>query len=414
MIAEQLTQQAIQLSLAGQHTAACQTFTEITLLRPNDSGAWLNLGVCCMTLADLPAAANAFAQVIKLDPLNVAAYANLASTWASRGDLETAITVLDNGLHLTQAPLLRATKGALLAQIGEVDAAIELLTEAHLLMPQDFAMALILAELLVQQQRFTQALPILNMQAPPQPALLVRSYLARGRAFYGCGELEKAKAAFTQAKNVGSTEADALLQQLARGWGAPIASKRLLMQPLHTTNAAQIVALQADKQAWTFYNPQGIAASNASSIAQEISRRYESPVLFPKELAWIVYRQGIGQAAFIGLCQLVDIDHRNRRAELLMILQDRNKGYGVEALLMLANTFFNQYGLNKLVSLVMDTNTAVWDMELRLGFKQEGHLQQHLFNPTTQEFSGLVQLSLFKADFEQSGNIKRLIKRFEI
>lgn len=366
--------------------------------------------MCHTALSEPTAAAKAFERTIELDALNVSAYANLAATWVERGDLEVALSVLARGVALTQAPLLLATQGALLAQIGDRARAIEILTQAHRQQPEDAATALILAEVLLQQQRYREAVTILDNMPPPQAALRARFYLARGRVFYGCGAAEPAKAAWREAQQAGAAEATGLLQHLARGWGGTMSARRIQLQPLCAAHAADIAALQQDIKAWTFYNPHGIAASTVAAIAREIDQRYAAPALPPSELAWAVYRHGSGE--FMGLCQLVEIDHHNQRAELLMILQNRHQGFGVEALLVLINAAFNQYGLNKLVSLVLDTNTSVWDMELRLGFQQEGHLRQHFIDPATGKTSGLVQLALFKADFATSTKLQQLLGRF--
>jgi hypothetical protein len=53
-------------------------------------------------------------------------------------------------------------------------------------------------------------------------------------------------------------------------------------------------------------------------------------------------------------------------------------------------------------------------MELKLGFRQEGYLQRHIFNPASQQFLGIYQLALFKEDFEQSQLSSRLKNRFGI
>lgn len=414
MNAEQFTKIAIELSSLGKNKEAYKNFVIVTQLLPNDSGAWLNLGICCIAIEDIQTASNAFEEAIKLEPCCIPAYSNLASIWVSRLKPEVAITVLDNGLRVNENnPTLLATKGALLAQIGEVQQAIGLLSKAHELASNDFSIALIFSELLVQQQRFSKALLLLTKEWP-KDRFLSRFYLALGRAQYGCRNIEAAQTAIINARNAGANEATNLLIQLSRGWGNPIESKRILMQPLRTIHAQYMFDLQNDFEEFMHYNPQGIISSNIASIEREILKRYEFPTLPPKELAWIVFHIANGSMEFIGLCQLVDIDHKNQKAELLMMMKDRGKGFGVEALLMVANEYFRNYGFNKLVSLVLDTNTVVLDMELRLGFTQEGYLQRHIIEKKSNKFIGIHQLAIFKDNFDESNIISKLKKRFKI
>lgn len=415
MSTEQLTYAAIQLSAAGQQQQAYQLFAQVTKLLPTDAGAWLNLGICALALADYSAAAEAFTQASTLAPTLAAAYTNLAATWVARGELETAIAVLDQGLqHNPAHAALLGTKAALLAQLGEISAADVLLTQAHSLAPEDASVLLLLAELKIQQHQFAAALPLLKRQSWAQHPQASRYYLAQARASYGCRDSAAATVALTQAKAAGAEAADALLQQVALGWGAPLSSRRLDLQPLQSTHAAEIFTLQNDVEAWRHYSPHGLVANTVAALAREIHRRYASPTLPPTELAWAVYSKIGDTPKFVGICQLTGIDQRNRRAEVLMLLQERSQGYGIETLLLLLHAYFYRYAGNKLQLLVLDSNATVLDIVLRLGFKQEGCLQQQLFDAATQQYTGIHQLALCKADLAHCARITHLSQRFGI
>jgi Flp pilus assembly protein TadD len=238
--AEQITRKAIELSSVGKHEDARKAFSDVVRLHPKDSGAWLNLGICCIALGDIKTSEEAFNRAIELEPQNSAAYTNLASTWVSRGEPGIAITILEQGLRINeQNSTLLATKGALLAQIGEISQAIACLSQAYSQTPNDFSVTLVFAELLVQQHWFAEAFSILCAKPWPHTYYWERYNLACGRAAYGCRDHQTAHTAIAHAKQAGSNEANKLLALLMRGWGARIESKRIVMEPLRAIHAQQ-------------------------------------------------------------------------------------------------------------------------------------------------------------------------------
>lgn len=408
----QRNQKAISLAAEGKHSEAHSEFLDIIKLSPKNSDAWLNLGVCRNTLGEIQAAKEAFQQAIHYNPYSIAAYTNLASTWVSLSNIKAALAVLEQGLQLvSNNPKLMATKGALLAQYGDISQALHLLEKAHDLAPNDFSIALIISELLVQQQRFLEALSLLKRKDWSPNRFVTRYYLALGRAYYGCRDMASALSVLSSIEDI---EAQQLLQEVERGWVTPIESKRIYMEPLRDIHAKHLLELYEDLKGWSYYNPQGVMASNLSALEQEIHRRYEYPNLPPNELAWAIFYRNDNEFIFIGLGQLVNIDHPNKRAELLMMLQDQHRGYAAESLLLMANRFFNNYGFNKLITLVLDNNPTVLEMLLRLDFMQEGYLQQHLYEPNTKNYYGIYSLALFKKNYEESTILQNLKKRFRI
>lgn len=404
--AQDYSRNAIEFAAAGNHSAAKRAFSEVVRLIPLDSNAWLNLGISCMALQDTSAAINALQRAIALNPSNTAAVANLASIYVAQHQPTIAITHLQEGLAIIpQHPKLTAILGSLLAQAGEMTRALNLLSEAFVNAPDDFSITLIFAELLVQQRQFTQALHVLNAKSCPNHRLLSRYYLALARAYYGCDDAITANTLLLSAKAVGAIEAENLLSHIARHWGGAIESTRISLSPLKPSAATQILQLHRDLTAWRHYNPNGISAISLAALEDEIQTRFNAPTLPPQELAWAVTCK-TPTTKFLGLCQLVELNHLDQSAELLMMLDIQHLTDVAQIVMLLLHTSFYQYDLKQIICLVLETNTVVLKMLRRLGFTQTDSL------PATP--ARLYRLTLSKHTFTTSPTIYKLNKRFNL
>jgi len=113
-----------------------------------------------------------------------------------------------------------------------------------------------------------------------------------------------------------------------------------------------------------------------ASIDQFIQRSGSRPRL-NRRLDWIVHRG----AEAIGLASLVDLDHEQRRAELLVGFpqaEGHPAAAALKASLAAMQFAFGALKLNRLISYVYGDNPASQANTLHLGLRQEGLLREHL------------------------------------
>lgn len=135
---------------------------------------------------------------------------------------------------------------------------------------------------------------------------------------------------------------------------------------------------------------------------------YQSPIAKSRAVHWIV-RAPNGQAW--GLLSLTDVSLQHKRAEVLMgVLPGGPFGLVTAAMLMLFHFCFKVNRLNKLYSVVFSDNPHSLKTTLHLGFRQEGLLRRHTFDPTSQTYVDVIQTGLLAEDAFCAGNI-RLMKK---
>jgi len=106
----------------------------------------------------------------------------------------------------------------------------------------------------------------------------------------------------------------------------------------------------------------------------------------------------------VGMVSLVDLDFRNRRAELGRVLigvaERRGKGLGGEMVELAIEYAFDHLNLHKVVCEVLATNPRAADLYRRLGFVDEGVLRQHVYKGG--DYRDVQLLALFRANFRRS------------
>ncbi len=104
---------------------------------------------------------------------------------------------------------------------------------------------------------------------------------------------------------------------------------------------------------------------------------YEALVRSDRTCAFAVDRRD--NERFIGLAWLHGVEWRHRRAEVRIVLGDREswgKGYGTDALRVLVSIAFGPMGLEKLWAEALATNGRAVAAFERAGFVREGVLRQ--------------------------------------
>ena len=84
----------------------------------------------------------------------------------------------------------------------------------------------------------------------------------------------------------------------------------------------------------------------------------------------------------IGNIRLHSINYMNRTGEIGVMIGDKNsrgKGFGAEALSIMANHAFSRLNMNKLSAGLITENIASQKFLEKVGFKLEGTLREHYF-----------------------------------
>lgn len=148
--------------------------------------------------------------------------------------------------------------------------------------------------------------------------------------------------------------------------------------------------------------------SSDEHLVKVLNDEYTSPIERSRAVHWVI-RDGDDRPW--GLLSLTDVSLLHRRAEVLLgVLPEAPFGLATASMLMLFNYYFNALKFNKLYSLVFADNEHSLKGTLHLGFKQEGLLKSHTFDPVSQSFSDLIQTGLLKTDAFSPSNMRLMDK----
>jgi RimJ/RimL family protein N-acetyltransferase len=108
-----------------------------------------------------------------------------------------------------------------------------------------------------------------------------------------------------------------------------------------------------------------------------------------------------GRDKLIGTCQLHSINSISRTAELQIRLgeiDERNKGYGTEAIRCLLRFGFDDLNLNRIYLHVFSTNTPAIRVYEKSGFMREGLLRQAAY--INGRYVDVVMMGILKEEFK--------------
>lgn len=197
----------------------------------------------------------------------------------------------------------------------------------------------------------------------------------------------------------------ALRQELDSGWWRPLRLGGLSLR-LPVADDRDFLASRFREPAFMsrFHRFQ---AGDDAAIAQFIARARLRP-RHTRRLDWIV----CSGAEPIGLTSLVDIDHENRRAELLVGFAQTPvpAGAALKAALAAMQFAFDRLGVHKLVSHVYGDNPTSQANTLHLGLRQEGLLRAHL--RVGGQALDLFVNGLLVTEFRADKRLQRLLQRW--
>lgn len=102
----------------------------------------------------------------------------------------------------------------------------------------------------------------------------------------------------------------------------------------------------------------------------------------------------------IGMVSMTSIDYINRKAEIHMLIGDkesRGRGYGKIALKYMINHAFYNLNLNKLYLTTVEYNKAAKELYKSLGFKKDGILRKEVYK--NGKYIDCIIMSLLNEEF---------------
>ena len=103
----------------------------------------------------------------------------------------------------------------------------------------------------------------------------------------------------------------------------------------------------------------------------------------PTRADYVIEVIDAGKAILIGLIGLLNIDHKNRKAEFYMTIGEKDysgKGIGTAAATNFFDFSFREYNLNKIYCYIEVDNIAANKQGEKSGFKREGLLREDLIH----------------------------------
>ena len=151
--------------------------------------------------------------------------------------------------------------------------------------------------------------------------------------------------------------------------------KRIYLSPMNTEDAEKYVEWISD-----FKVTDGIGRScNLLTVEGEKSWLEKESLNF-KDYNFAIVKKDSDQ--LIGNCSIVKINPKDRCAEVGIFIGDeenRNKGYGTEALKMLLDYGFNYLNLNNIQLGAMSFNDRAISCYKKVGFKEYGRRRESYF-----------------------------------
>lgn len=235
-----------------------------------------------------------------------------------------------------------------------------------------------------------------------------------GRALKSLGRIDEAEACFRRALEwmPSFKQARRNLSEVDSNWLEPLKGRKLYLRRYEEQDAAYINHCHRNDSFMRQYNQ---FISHNLPITELAAKLQQAQMQHPcqiKSVDWIIFRMNSGQPT--GIANLVDINFLHRRAEFLIGLpnpDDHARGIALEATLLILEYAFNRVQLNKLTTIIYATNHHAQINALALGFVQESHFREHLFNPIDESFLDMYINGMTQSDFRSNTRIRKLSLR---
>jgi diamine N-acetyltransferase len=170
--------------------------------------------------------------------------------------------------------------------------------------------------------------------------------------------------------------------------------KRLKLCAIEESHLGTLAQWRSDPAVYDFFHEYAPISVPAQREWFDAHRREPSEINFASVLH---------DGTLLGTISLVDLDLRNRNAELGRVLigvaEQRGKGYGHEMVTLAIEYAFDHLNLHKLVCEVLATNELACGLYRRLGFVDEGVLRQQVYKRG--DYWDVQILALFRENYSR-------------
>ncbi|NJP39560.1 GNAT family N-acetyltransferase [Oscillospiraceae bacterium HV4-5-C5C] len=151
-------------------------------------------------------------------------------------------------------------------------------------------------------------------------------------------------------------------------------SARLSLSPLQQADLPFLQAIFSDSPTLRFYLPtlwRTFTPEQTAALLADWNNGESDMVLTIRQLA---------DQRILGLLNIDEIDWTARNAEigLALLTVARGQGYAEEALRLLINYLFNEWGLHRVYARIQSDNQPSLQLFSKLGFRPEGRLREQL------------------------------------
>lgn len=169
-----------------------------------------------------------------------------------------------------------------------------------------------------------------------------------------------------------------------------IGNNRIYLRALEPDDLDILFRWENSPELWDVGN---IISPISRQLLKDYISNYNADIFIQKELRLMIIDRTSDEP--VGAIDITDFDTVNRRAEIGILIDKewRNKGYGLDALILTSDYCFNRLGMHQLWSLIADNNVASKKLFETAGFMPCCTLFDWLRNGT--EYINAIVFQLF-------------------
>ncbi len=192
-------------------------------------------------------------------------------------------------------------------------------------------------------------------------------------------------------------------------WWSDISTARCILSRRSSIDAPFIRTAWRDKEFLnSFHRYANPLPESDKDLEELLDKEYFSLVSSAKSLHWVIKDS---QGTPWGVMSITGIALLHKRGELLVgLVKGAPTRLAAAAMLTLFQFYFKAIHFNKLTALMFEENALAVKGAKHIGFKEEGRLKKHVFDPSSKTYVDLIQLGLLSEDALSEKN-KRTMKK---
>lgn len=400
---------------AGRLAAAGPYFAEANRLEPANTSYAFDLALWHERSGNLATALDSYRQLLLQAPRHLDAALNLAGGLLQVQCPQEALAVLrtlPRDLIDANAELSN-TLGTAQLQLNDGEAAIAAFRQALALVDEFPAASVNLATALLKTRRFAEALQLLQTLVDDYPDdREIRHLLAR--ANLELGDHAAARPHFYALYRAGH-DTPAIRQGLAtisEQLAAPIDGQRITLLPFSGAQARFIQHAFTNRSFTRRMGRTWAAPGTLAGLVDQLERHQAAPLSSRTALEWVVVDRRSQQP--VGIAVLTDLLWANSRGEFALGFIEPAaslSALALEAALLTLEAAFNHARLKKMLSFVYHDNPRAQENTLSLGFRQEGFVQDQMYDETEQQWLSLFMNAMLENDFRNNARLGKLSRK---